>query len=99
VAVRQTDGSMSDEQADALLRKGRSPLRRLDRLRVLFSRYGKLTRKEVMDILGVSPNTATKDLQALCKDGTIRCVEPSQSSRSRYFERIAPPPAAPEKGV
>jgi len=89
MTTRGADGSLSDEQVDVMVRKGRSPLRRHDRLKALFTRYGKLTRKEVIDILGISPNTATKDLQALCDAGTIRCVEPSQSTRSRYFERVA----------
>ncbi|MCE9615015.1 MAG: sigma 54-interacting transcriptional regulator [Lentisphaerae bacterium] len=93
--ARSPDGSMSDEQVDHMVKKGRSPLRRLDRLRALFTRYGKLTRKEAIEILGVSPNTATRDLQILCDEGFIRCVEPSQSSRSRYFERMVSPEGPP----
>lgn len=88
---RSADGSLNDDQVDLMMKKGRSPLRRLDRLRTLFTRYGKLTRKEAMEILGISPNTATKDLQALCAEGFIRSVEPSQSTRSRFFERIIHP--------
>jgi len=40
-----------------------------------------------VQILGVSPNTATKYLKRLCEAGTIRRVEPSASPRSHYFER------------
>jgi len=74
------------EDVGAYLRAGRSQLRRLDRLRALFRDHGKLTRGEIIRILGVSPNTATKDLKALCADGVIRRVEPSASTRSHYFE-------------
>ena len=72
---------------------GRSQIRRLDRLRYLFRTHQKMTRSEVIRILGVSPNTATKDLKALCLDGLIERVEPSASTRSHYFA-IAAPPAA-----
>ena len=74
------------EDVGAYLRTGRSQLRRLDRLRELFREHGKLTRGEVVRILGVSPNTATKDLKALCAEDVIRRVEPSASTRSHYFE-------------
>ena len=71
---------------DSLLRGGRSPLRRLDRLRELFTTYGKLTRREIIQVSGVSPNTATKDLKMLCEEGFIERIEPSASTRSHYFQ-------------
>jgi len=70
----------------AFLRSGNSPLRRLERLKELFTEHQRLTRAEIVHLLGISPNTATKYLQALCEEGYIRCIEPSASSRSRYFE-------------
>ncbi len=85
--LRRPDGSLSDEQVEGLLKRGRSPLRRLDRIRRLFDQHHRLTRKELTDILGVSANTATRDLQTLCREGYIRQVDPSASSRSRYFEK------------
>ncbi|MGQ9663638.1 MAG: sigma 54-interacting transcriptional regulator, partial [Kiritimatiellia bacterium] len=85
-----------------LLEKSNSYIRRMERLRNLFDRFGKLTRSEVVRVLGISPNTATKYLQALCDQGYIRRVAPSASTRSHYFVRVGtvpPPPAssAPEK--
>jgi predicted HTH transcriptional regulator len=64
---------------------GNSPLRRIDRMRTLFAEHGKMTRSELIRILGVSPNTATKDLKTLCEEGLIERVEPSTSTRSHYF--------------
>ena len=73
-----------------------SGARRSDRLRSLFRSYHKLTRSEVIRIIGMSPNTATKDLRQLCDEGFIRRVEPSASTRSHYFElsdENTPPPS------
>jgi len=67
------------------LRHGKSQLRRLDRLRSLFSAHKKLTRSEIVQIMGISPNTATKDLKALCEEEHIERVTPSASTRSHYF--------------
>lgn len=70
---------------DRLLKHGRSPMRRLQRLRKLFEKHHELTRNEIISILDVSPNTATKDLRSLCDEGYIERIEPSASSRSFYF--------------
>jgi two-component system response regulator HupR/HoxA len=85
---------------EAILLSGRSQVRRLDRLRALFRQHRKLMRSEVIQVLDVSPNTATKDLKALCDEGFIDRVEPSASSRSHYFVlrdtapgAASPPPA------
>ena len=58
---------------------------RLERLRALFRKHQKLTRGEIMRILRISPNTATKDLKILCEEGLIERVEPSSSTRTHYF--------------
>jgi len=76
---------MNDTDIERLLRGGQSPLRRVDRLRKLFGQHRKLTRSEIVRILGVSPNTATKYLKELCGERFIRRVEPSASTRSHYF--------------
>jgi DNA-binding NtrC family response regulator len=73
---------------EAVLAAGRSAVRRTERLKALFDRHERLTRSEIMQIMRVSPNTATKDLKTLCDEGYIRRVEPSASSRSYYFERV-----------
>ena len=63
-------------------------------LRVMRTRVGEpegelvgtfLSRSGVARLLGVSPNTATKDLKLLCQEGLIERVEPSTSTRSHYF--------------
>ncbi len=74
------------DPAAAVLREGRGALRRRDRLRDLFRRHGRLARGEVARILGVSPNTAAADLEALRSDGLIEKVAPSGSTRSNYYE-------------
>ena len=77
-----------DDEAGALhrlLSGGSSQLRRRERLRDLFATHHNLTRMEVATVLRVSPNTATKDLNALIQEGVIRRVEPSASTRSHYF--------------
>jgi len=70
---------------EVFFREGRSRIRRLDRIHDLFRRYRKMTRSEIVETLGISPNTATKDLQTLTQLGVIRRIEPSSSSRSFYF--------------
>jgi len=70
----------------SVLRGSRSRLRRLQRLRELFAEHTALTRSEIVRILGVSPNTATHDLQTLCEEGLVERIEPSASSRSFYFQ-------------
>jgi predicted ArsR family transcriptional regulator len=69
----------------AFLHRQRTGLRRLDRLRELFARHGKLTRAEAAAILGVTPKTATGDLRALCAEGLVEKVMPSASRRTHYF--------------
>ncbi|MCX7590368.1 MAG: sigma 54-interacting transcriptional regulator, partial [Kiritimatiellae bacterium] len=64
---------------------GLSTARRLDRLREMFRHHHVLTRAEVIEALGVSPNTATRDLQILCREGWIEKKQPTASPRSVYF--------------
>lgn len=84
---------------DEWLKHGTSGLRRRERILDLFEKYQRLTRHEVIRILGVAPNTATKYLKTLCEEGLITRKEPSASSRSFYFEVVnsaAPKRKAPE---
>ncbi len=81
---------LSDDKIETMLTWGRSPIRRQDRLRELFIKYKKLTRSEIIKILNISPNTATKDLKVLCSDNFIKRIEPSASTRSHYFVIIEP---------
>ena len=66
----------------------RSPRdKRLDTLRSLLVRHERLTRKQVMNSLGVSPATATKYLQELCEEGSLVKVEPTPAPRTHYYAR------------
>jgi DNA-binding NtrC family response regulator len=71
-----------------VLQQGNSPMRRLEKLKALFTEHRKLTRNEVINVLHVSPNTATKDLKCLCEQHFIERIEPSASSRSYYFQLV-----------
>jgi len=81
----EADTRVPQEELDRVLVQGSSSLRRLERLRALFRKHQKLTRGEIMRILRISPNTATKDLKILCEEGLIERVEPSSSTRTHYF--------------
>jgi len=85
-AASRTAADGREERA-APLRRGRAAMRRRDVLRDLFRRHGRLTRAEVAATLNIAPNTATRDLAALCKEGFVRRIAPSKSPRSVYFER------------
>ncbi len=63
----------------------RTPHRRRGRLRTLFRQHTTLHRREVIDMLGVSHSTATKDLRSLCEEGFIEKVMPNRSPRTHYF--------------
>ena len=76
---------LSHAHIEEMLLGGRSPVRRQDRLRELFTKYGKLTRSEIIRIMAISPNTATKDLKVLIAENHIERIEPSASTRSHYF--------------
>lgn len=58
------------------------------RLRQLIDQRDRLTRADVVALLGCSPNTATRDLQALTEEGYIRRVQTSAHLRTSYFVRI-----------
>lgn len=55
------------------------------RLRQLMQQYDRLTRAEVIQLLGCSPNTATRDLRALEQEGFVRRVHTSAHLRTSYF--------------
>ncbi|NQT93125.1 MAG: sigma-54-dependent Fis family transcriptional regulator, partial [Lentisphaerae bacterium] len=75
-----------EDEVTRMLQGGRSQLRRVERLKQLFTQHRTLTRSEVTRILDVSPNTATKYLKVLCEEEFIHRIEPSASTRSHYFE-------------
>jgi len=84
-AARPDREARPAESVAEVLRHGRSGMRRAERPKELFSEHGKLTRREVIDIMGVSPATATRDLKGLLAEGFIEKVKPTPSPRSHYF--------------
>jgi predicted ArsR family transcriptional regulator len=73
-------------------------MRRLDRLKDLFREHGKLTRAEAARILGVSTETAARDLKRLLAEKFIQRVSPSACSRSNYFVPVEATPGGPGPG-
>lgn len=65
---------------------GKSRVRRMENIRNLFREHDILTRNEIVRTLEVSPNTVTKDLQALCEEDFIEKEQPTASPRSAYFK-------------
>ncbi|PCJ63289.1 MAG: hypothetical protein COA79_00340 [Planctomycetota bacterium] len=73
---------------DELISKSTSPLRRIQKLKILFEKHIDLTRKEICQHLEVSPQTTSKDLKQLIKDNFIVKIEPSAAPRTHYFSKI-----------
>lgn len=67
-------------------RPGKSPIRRLQTLKMLFTKHKVLTRDEIIKHLNISPNTATQDLKKLANEEFIKKIQPTASPRSVYFE-------------
>jgi DNA-binding NtrC family response regulator len=74
-----------DGMSPATPRKRRAPWDRRERLRELFQERSHLTRADVVEILQVSPNTATGYLKVLEAEGCIRRVCTSGNLRTSYF--------------
>jgi DNA-binding NtrC family response regulator len=91
--------SRSDTETEhaAILSASRAPMRQLDRLRALFERHRKLTRKEVMQLLQISHATATRYLKSMRAEGVIEKVAPSGSPRTHYFRVRETAPRAPSE--
>lgn len=69
-------------------------LRRHQLLKRLFQENKLLTRSEVIQMLHVSPNTATMDIRELCEQGFVTRIQPTASPRSVYFVLTDQPDAA-----
>jgi DNA-binding NtrC family response regulator len=65
--------------------RGKSPLRRRERLRDLFAQHQRLTTAEVCRLLDVASSTATGYLKTLCAEGSIEKVMPNRSPRTHYY--------------
>lgn len=66
----------------------RHTFRRRKKIIELFEEHEKMTRAEIIDILGCSPNTATRDLKSLMEEGVIHRVMTSAHLRTSYFELL-----------
>ena len=90
--LRSSRPGMPDDGVEQLFSRGETMLRRVDRLRALLEKHGKLTRAEAARILGVAPDTAGRYLKQLCREGFARKVEPTRSPRTHYFRLKESPP-------
>ena len=73
-------------------------LGRRDRLRALFDRYRRLTRAQIIELIGCSPNTATSDLHALLEsEGWIRRIHTSGPTSAPAISSARRPRRKPEK--
>lgn len=74
-----------DKRILSIVERGSKADQRLVFLKNLFLQFKKLTRMQVIEIMKVSPVTATKDLDQLCKSGTIEKIKPTKSVKSYYY--------------
>jgi len=79
------DLTIDDDHIAKILQRGSKVEIRQKFFKDLFQKYKKLTRKQIIEITGISPGTATKDLQALCQAGMIEKRQPTKSVKSHYF--------------
>jgi DNA-binding NtrC family response regulator len=87
VSPRQTPLAKATPAPGGQVAGSRHTLGRRRRLLGLFESYERLTRADVIEHLGCSPNTATRDLRALEDEGLIRRVRTSAHLRTSYFVR------------
>lgn len=74
-----------DKRIISIIERGSKSDQRIEFLKSLFKQFKKLTRMQVIEIMKVSPVTATKDLDQLCKSGIIKKIKPTKSVRSFYY--------------
>lgn len=54
----------------------------------LFQNYKQITRSQIVEITGINPGLASKELQNLCDEGFITRITPTKSVKSHYFVLI-----------
>jgi transcriptional regulator with PAS, ATPase and Fis domain len=74
-----------DDQVVKIIQSGFKAEKRLEFIKELFQQYKKLTRIQIIKIMSISPVTATKDLEILCRNGFIEKRTPTKSVNSYYF--------------
>ena len=90
--VNEKQGANDKVINDRILKIINKPSRieqRYEFLKELFQQYKKLTRLQIIEIASISPVTASKDLEYLCKTGFIKKVMPTKSVKSHYFILVA----------
>ena len=74
-----------DKRILSIVERGSKADQRIEFLKNLFKQFKKLTRMQVIEIMKVSPVTATKDLDQLCNSGLIEKIKPTKSVKSYYY--------------
>ena len=82
---QSTNEKVVNDRIHKILSKPTRIGQRYEFLKELFQQYNKLTRLQIMEIASISPGTASKDLEFLCKTGFIKKVMPTKSVKSHYF--------------
>ena len=68
----------------------KNPTSRRRYLQKLFAKHHQLTRAEIVELVGCAPNTATRDLRELEKEGVIRRISTSNNLKTSYFVHCVP---------
>ena len=68
-----------------IVQRGNKMDSRQNILKDLFLTYKKISRKQLVEITGMNPGTASKELNSLCSSGFIKKITPTNSVRSHYF--------------
>ncbi|PCJ60886.1 MAG: hypothetical protein COA79_07445 [Planctomycetota bacterium] len=83
---KHTNIAPPNSQINELIQNGKTALRRKEKILDLFKTAGTLTRGEIIKALQIAPGTATSYLKSLEKEGYIKKIKPSASTRTHYFE-------------
>ena len=68
-----------------IVQRGNKIESRQNILKDLFLTYKKISRKQIVEITGMNPGLASKELNNLCSSGFIKKVTPTNSVKSHYF--------------
>jgi len=78
--------TVNNSTITTVLNKSNHSIRRLAKMRELFSTHKVFTRKELIEITKGSPKTVSSDLDQLCEEGHIIRKQPTPAPRTHYFE-------------
>ncbi len=77
--------SVNNDRIQGIIFRPNKADQRLEYLKRLFQEHKKLTRAQIIEILQISPSTATRNLDLLLQENFIKKVAPSKNTRSHYF--------------